>query len=424
MTFYPTNDYDSVWNGDFWGGWEDPIAYPSYYFEWLHNDSMDLNLEFWPVQLVRPGFDGHTDYILTDADASVYPELEGESKIDYGGHIGTYPETSIWMPKYWSDDHPSHMVPDIYANGDAQTLMVDGVSLWDLLIEASCGGSTNWTAMYQRHAEILTGVYEWDSPTCTRPVIWGSVDDYAMSEYAYHLKNNLGMDVDFVTTGSESGLMDVVADMYARRVPFLADMYSIDDNFGRLEASGELQLFEKLKFDRNTDQSFSEPCYLDQECEWPIEPIMKAANSRLKYVFPEAHEFFTGFSMTARDVNTIVSYYHERKAAQTTESHTEVWLQAACDFLKNDDSWNNSLWMVDVVRYDCLEGCYSGDCDYMTGECVCDEGWSGDSCMNNTRGPTVDPTWEPTTFTNTTESMFADWDEDVNDILQESALRG
>merc|ERR1719203_322962 len=313
------------------------------------------------------------------------------------------------MPKYWADANPTHTVPSVIASDS---------DLRDLLIDASCGGSTNWTEHYSSSDA-------WDSPTCTRPVIWGSVDDYAMSEYAYHLKNNLGMDVDFVTTGSESALMDVVSDMYARRVPFLADMYSIDDNFGRLdEASGELQLFEKLKFDRNTDQSFSEPCYLDQECEWPIEPIMKAANSRLKYVFPEAHEFFTAFSMTARDVNTIVSYYHERKAAQTTESHTEIWLQAACDFLKNDDSWNNSLWMVDVVRYDCLEGCYSGDCDYMTGECVCDEGWSGDSCMNNTRGPTVDPTWEPTIFTNTTESMFADWDEDVNDILQESVLAG
>ena len=97
MTFFPTNDYDNVWSGEFWSGWSDPYAYPKYYFEWLYNDSMDLNFEFRPSQLVRSGFDGRADYVLAEADAAVYPEIEGTSKIDYGGDVGAYSENSIFV---------------------------------------------------------------------------------------------------------------------------------------------------------------------------------------------------------------------------------------------------------------------------------------------------------------------------------------
>merc|ERR1719187_1078314 len=57
VTWYPTDDYDRVWDGEFWQDWVDPFAYPKYYFEWLYNDSMDMNFEIWQVQLIREGFD-------------------------------------------------------------------------------------------------------------------------------------------------------------------------------------------------------------------------------------------------------------------------------------------------------------------------------------------------------------------------------
>lgn len=97
MSFFPTNDYDAVWNAEYWGNWEDPVAYPKYYFEWLYNDSMDLNFEFWPVQLAMDGFDGRADYVLAEADAAVYPEIEGQTRIDYGGFVGVYGEISVYV---------------------------------------------------------------------------------------------------------------------------------------------------------------------------------------------------------------------------------------------------------------------------------------------------------------------------------------
>jgi len=196
--------------------------------------------------------------------------------------------------------------------------------------------------------------------------------------------------------------MGVVGDMYRRRVPFLANIYTIDDNFGSVDvADSELQQFEKMAFSRNPDQSVHDPCYVDQLCQNPVEPIMKAANPRLKESFPEAHEYFTGFRMTTSQINNVVSFYLDRMAARTDESHTEIWLQAACDWMKSDDeatveTWNNSQWLVDVVRYDCLEDCGMGQCDYMTGECV-------------------------GLFANTTETMYADM---VDEILTESGMLG
>jgi len=380
VSFYPTDDYDAVWNGEFWQDWADPVAYPKYYFEWLYNDSMDLNMEFWPIQLNHPnGFDGRTDYVLAEANAEVYPEIEGQTRIDYGGFVGVYGEISIYIPKYWADAHPTHLVPSLYATDS---------DLREALINASAYGPTDYVAMYSDRDSF-------DSPTYDKPIVWGSVDSYASTGYADGLLKNLGLNVSFVTTGDEPSLMALVSDLYAQRKPFLANIYTIDDNFGVIDAaSGELQQFEKLAFPRNPDQSVSDPCFEAMECQNPVEPIMKAANPRLKEKYPEAHAFFTGFTMGTRQLNQIVSYYLTLKEQQTAEqSHTEVWLQAACEWMKSDDAAaTTSEWMVDVVRKDCLYGCgvdgIGGSCNYYSGQCECewDELFADTDCKESCPG--------------------------------------
>merc|ERR550532_2410861 len=90
-----------------------------------------MNLEFWPLQLTKTGFDGRAMYVLAEADQVgadgklVYPEIAGQNRIDYGGFVGAYGEISVYVPRYWSDAHPTHLVPDIYTTGNLQNKMVD-----------------------------------------------------------------------------------------------------------------------------------------------------------------------------------------------------------------------------------------------------------------------------------------------------------
>ena len=369
------------------------------------------------------------------------------------------------IPKYWAEEHPTDLIPSLYGEDE---------DLRELLVNASFEGATDYVAKYENRQDLMeaairakyngtfhelvngtlnvttlerdyveatiTGwkenafpnngtfhyieeaaelnenetdaAFPFDRPSYDRPIVWGSVDSYAMSKYAHGLVKASGMNVSFVTTGSESSLMELVADLYAQGKPFLANIYTIDDNFGvRDPTTGELQQFEKLAFPRNPDQSVDDPCYVAKECQNPIEPIMKAANSRLATTFPEAHSFFTGFTMGTRQINQIVSYYLALKAENDAKnasdpesgwvSHTEVWLDAACEWLQSNDSaaiatWNTDEWNVEVKRSQCLEGCgvpigdemVGGTCNYYTGQCEChwEELFSDKHCKESCPG--------------------------------------
>eukprot|EP01084_Bolivina_argentea_P213099 362053_1 len=391
VTFYPTTDRSSVWNDEFWGDWADPVAYPKYYFEWLASDSMDLNFEFWPTQLVKTSydgsvlFDGKTDYVLSGL-------------IDFGGFVGAYGEESIWLPKYWVEANPKHIVPEEIKND---------LIFRQALINGSAGRSANGAIDYIAKYNT-TGVYNishpvyynrsrvnwtdpvpFDRPNYDRPTVWGSSPGYFMSEYANDLIQNVisgGLDLNFVTTGGEGSLLSLVTDLYSQRVPFLANIYTIDDNFGVVinDTTGELQEFEKIAFPRNPDQSAYDPCFLAKKCQYHIGPIMKAANPLLRGRYPEAYDFFAGFTMGTRQLNKIVSNYLQ--ITDSTLSATDKWLTAACEWLQSNDeasisTWNVSAWLIDVKRYDCPGGCgfssndisnIGGECNYYTGQCVCD----------------------------------------------------
>jgi hypothetical protein len=376
VTFYPTDDYSKVWNGEFWDNWNGSNAYPRNYFEWLWADKMDVNFEFWPTQLYRTSadgtvvFDGKTDYVLT-------------SKIDFGGFIGAYGEESIWLPTYWVEQHPKHLVPQEVR---------DNAEYREALINASANGPTDYIKKYNHSNYFDTTSYD-------RPVVWGSTTTFIMSQYANDLVKNVidgGMNVSFVTTGTEPLLTELIKDLYQQRVPFLANIYTIDDNYAVIgnATSGELQSFEKLAFPRNPDQSTYDPCFLAKKCQYHIAPIMKAANPLLQDRYPEAYDFFQGFTMGTRQLNQIVSYYLQindtelavTAANSSTPFSTYKWLQAACQWLNSSEeaainTWNVTAWQVPVKRYDCLNGCgfdsgtngvwIGGECDYYTGDCVC-----------------------------------------------------
>merc|ERR1711971_323082 len=202
------------------------------------------------------------------------------------------------------------------------------------------------------------------------------------------------LEMNFVAMGSETALAEMVTELYAARQPFLAYIYTLDVNFGRVDAeTGELQQFEKLVYPRNPDQSANDPCFEDKKCQFAVAPIMKLANPLLAERFPEAYDFSNLFQMTTSQVNLLVSKYLtiNDDAANSAMSSTEKWLHAACEWMKDDKStstWNTGAWEVPITRYDCVEGCgfqsantdlestaanegVGGECNYYSGECEC-----------------------------------------------------
>lgn len=390
VTLYPTEEYDNVWAGEYWDNWNGSLAYPRNYFEWLKGDHMDLNFEFWGTQLVRTNydgtvsFDGRNDYVLP-----------GHIVMSYSGCFG---EESIWMPQYYVEQDPYSIVP---------SKIRDNAELREKLMNATKNGPTNYNELYNTSSA-------YDRTNESRPIVWGSATHYFMTQYAYDLINNSitgGLNVSFVTTGGEGSLAALVRDLYSQQVPFLANIYTIDDNFGIIEnysTNGELQQFEKVAVERNPDQSLYDPCFLDKRCQYPVAPILKAANPRLEATYPEAFDFFNNFQLGNRQLSKIVSNYWKYKDNNNVNGYTgsQLWLNAVCDWLKSNETesvatWNNSFWLVDVEREECLNGCgveatdgdlvgqdIGGHCNYYVGECVChyDELFADQNCSSSCPG--------------------------------------
>merc|ERR1719486_595509 len=365
VTFYPTLDYDDIWGDAHWN-WSAPLAYPRKYFEWLADDEGDLQFEIWQTQMLRTDgtgletFNGESEFIL-------------EGRVDFGGFVGAYGEESVWVPSYVLRNSSDFFIP---------ASLRDNAEYRAQLIAAATGaydgadGATDFVALFADSADF-------DAPTNATPTVWTSKASYFCSEYSRDLIATPpnALDMNFVATGSEASLAALVTELYAARQPLLAYIYTLDVNFGRVDAAtGELQQFEKLVYPRNPDQSANDPCFEAKECQFAVAPIMKLANPRLAERFPEAYDFFNLFQMTTSQVNLLVSKYLtiSDDARYDGNSSTEKWLHAACDWMKDEKSaatWDTGAWEVAIERKDCLFGCdidgVGGACNYYSGECEC-----------------------------------------------------
>lgn len=368
VTFYPTLDYDDIWNEHYWNNSESDnseSAYSSNYFQWLDEDKMDITFELWDTQIVRRDsdgqilFNGKTDYILP-------------GKVDFGGFVGAISEEAIWIPRYLLENYTDFYIPQTLRDNDQYRQMI---------IDTVTNGGLEGTDYVSKFTPNDNG-----TASTVLPIIWCSDPSYFGCEYMNDLIDNYpettGMNFSFVSTGNASNLAEMIRDLYRARQPFAAYFQSLDLNFGRYdEASGELQQFEKLVFPRNPDQSLDDPCFVERSCQFPVSPLQKMANIHLKERSPEAHAFFSAFEATSSQINLLVSKWLQREEEDNENITSTIrWLNAACDWLKDEASfstWNTSQIMdISINRWQCLEGCgidgVGGSCDYYSGQCVCD----------------------------------------------------
>jgi hypothetical protein len=366
VTFYPYDEPQFIAKYEING---ENFSYPKYYFEFIKNDDVDMEFEVW-----------------TSHEADV----EALEKYYLPGSIisqtnGIYGEVGWFAPKYFIDEFPKAVL-SFFLQNDNETR--------DLLIAGSNGSypnTTNWIK-YFSNTTNLPNPYRWDLANRTinniqAPVIWGSVEDYFMSERSFAMSRNY--DLSFVAVGSETKLNKMIIELYNAKAPFIANIYIPDDNFATLDTDGNVFEFEKITLPFNPGQSYESECFIEKKCQFPLEALKKTISPKLFERFPEMAQFYEIFNLNSFYVSYIISYYIGLRDLPITEN--EKWIKATCMWLNDTrvtELWNNSMWLIDVKRWECIPGCgilkddnityIGGTCDYLNpnniedGTCVCD----------------------------------------------------
>ena len=273
----------------------------------------------------------------------------------------------------------------------------------------------------------------YEIPNASKPIIWGSLTGYSISAHSRQLIDNVidgGSDWTFVPLGSEGALSDLIQDLYAKRLPFIANLYSPHSDFATKSGNDtEYMEFEKIYLPRNPNNGVQSECYINGSCAYPLSPLQILANPNLTDTFPEIYDFALDFSMTAEDVSFVISSHSVLGEESNNDSNLtdhEKWQYAACQWLKlNTTASTIDLWFQDITRYDCIfensshcgfdyyynsyddavnnqsavtiswGNSIAGDCAYDSNEPLCeclDEYFVGDSCRASCDG-VIGPIW-------------------------------
>jgi hypothetical protein len=363
VSFYPSSDPNALSIASKKG--ELVPGYPEFYFAWIMQDRYDLLFEIWST-------------METVADAEEYYLNES---VVYGGLNDVYGDLGWFIPVYLYQENPLFAVPEKMSD-------LSNIELRQAFINAYTKNSSKDYVEYANKLRIDSGKkHKFDIPTYSKPIVFGSVDGYGLSFDSYRMRNGLfNKSWDFVTFGSEGVLSEFIQDLYSKRLPFVASLYSPHLDFATLvkmntskNNNTEMMKFQKLYSPRNPSNTVGDICFVNGECAFPITGLRKIANPRLYERFPEMMTFLTQFKMTANDVNDIIGY--QSRAAVNLElikslnlSAHQIWQYSTCEWLKTANR-TIEQWHVDIIRHDCLRGCgingIGGTCDFYTGKCIC-----------------------------------------------------
>ena len=138
---------------------------------------------------------------------------------------------------------------------------------------------------------------------------------------------------------SEGALSSLVQEMYKRRIPFVANMYSPHDDFGTtLEYWNgshnvtELMRFERIGLTRNPCGSADCQCMTDGTCGFGNDVIRKFANPTLKERLPEILQWFARFSVSSDQINEMLKIRSDLASVRDKNNlnKTNIQLWYAC----------------------------------------------------------------------------------------------
>eukprot|EP01084_Bolivina_argentea_P006903 13038_1 len=236
VTFYPGNDPNALFNryANYSGNWcgynintttnttsntstcSPFVPYPQFYFEDIKTNQYDLLFEIWDIMI---------------RDGKGYDYFKRE-EVKNGGISGVYGEGGWFIPKYVYDNNPEMYIPQqLKYNNTLRQIFIDAYT-----IHSDRDYINKWWNEWRY--KLNEYPFEYGVPTYSKPIIFGSYENYAISKYSNELVHNLldnGINWTFVAFGYESNLTEFVIDLYEKGLPFIANLYSPHFDFSSMK---------------------------------------------------------------------------------------------------------------------------------------------------------------------------------------------
>lgn len=235
----------------------------------LASGDLDASLEVWPS--------GHAD------NAALYIDEQGS--VENVGLLGPVGEIGWFMPSYVLEENPD------LATWEGFT----GPAAAELFATAETGDQ----------GQFLAGDQSW-------------------VQYDADIIENLGMDFDVVTAGSEEALLASLDSAYSREEPLVFYFWTPHS----VHAQYDLTQVEL--------PAYSEECYAQADeggvaCAYPSDELYKIVSAQLAEEAPEAYEFLTNFNYSTEDQIEMIAAVELE--GQSPEEAARAWIEA------NEDTW-------------------------------------------------------------------------------------
>ena len=242
-------------------------------FESLAGGETHANLEIWTS--------AWTDEIRS--------YIEVEETVENGGLLGVVGKIAWFIPTYVLDEHPE-------------------LATWEGLVDPANVALFS-TPKTEDKGQFLDGDPDW-------------------AGYDQDIIRNLGLDFEVVHTGSEQTLIEAVNEACDRQEFVLFYFWSPHYLFAQLDLT-EIKLPE-----------YNDACYARAEaggvdCDYPLDPLLKALWPGLKDYAPAAYQFLKNFDYTTQDQIMMLALVEVQ--GKTVEEAARIWIE------QNENVW--SRWL-------------------------------------------------------------------------------
>lgn len=227
----------------------------------LANGEADASLEVWPS--------GHGERITQYIDE--------QGVVENGGRLGPEGIIGWYVPTYVVEEHPELATYEGFQNPELAALFA--------------------TAETGEAGQFLAGDPSW-------------------VQYDADIIENLGMNMEVVTAGSEEALLSAVTAAYNRQEPVVFYFYEPHAIFNQLDLT-------RVQLPEYTDECYADPEGGSVACAYPTDELMKIFSADLAEKAPDVHTFLSNMNY---DNEAQISMLGAVEEGMSTDEAAQQWV--------------------------------------------------------------------------------------------------